>query len=160
MSSRIGHCIEREKAFISFCPLSLLAGNIYVFIALKTQTIDRATRIPLFTVFSIVSVVGLALFALIIWRSILEKRRQPAAETVTVKTSVWQDISSTLKTAGRLLKTRNMLLLLIPFAYSGRSFHEPINTESETNCFFLGFSQTFFQGVYGTCIGHYMKYGG
>jgi hypothetical protein len=25
---------------------------------------------------------------------------------------------------------------------------------------FLGFSQTFFSGVYATCIGHYVKYGG
>ena len=129
-----------------------------MFIALKAETIDRATRIPLFIVFSIVSALGLGIFVLIIWRSILERRRQPVAVTIAPKKSVVEDIVSTLKVAGRLLKTRNMLLLLVPFAYSGTCL--ALKSEHDPSRFVAGVSQTFFQGVYGTCIGHYVKYGG
>ena len=139
---------------------SLLAGNIYVFIALKTETIDRATRVPLFVVFSIVSGLGLVLFILIIWRSYIEKRRDtPDGSVVEEKRSTMQDISHTLRVAGQLLRTRNMLLLLIPFAYSGMQV-DPLFVLDFMITVCLGFSQTFFQGVYGTCIGHYVKYGG
>jgi len=82
--------------------------------------IDRATRIPLFVVFSIVSAVGLLLFIFIIWRSYVEKRRDNLNRSDEPKKSALEDISQTLKLAGKLLKTRNMLLLLIPFAYSGK----------------------------------------
>jgi Flp pilus assembly protein TadB len=82
--------------------------------------IDRATRIPLFIVFSIVSAIGLVLFGFIVWRSYIEKSRQMMNRTAATKTSTLDDISRTLKIAIGLLKTRNMLLLLIPFAYSGR----------------------------------------
>ncbi len=82
--------------------------------------IDRATRIPLFVVFSIVSAVGLLLFIFIIWRSYVEKRRDNLNRSDEPKKSALEDISRTLKLAGKLLKTRNMLLLLIPFAYSGK----------------------------------------
>ncbi|CAM4814393.1 unnamed protein product, partial [Rotaria magnacalcarata] len=124
--------------FWALFQVSLLAGNIYVYIALKTEMIERATRIPLFIVFSIVSAVGLVLFLFIIWRSYTERKRDTLIRTEERGTI--GDIIPTLKIAVKLLKTRNMLLLLIPFAYTG-------------------FSQTFFQGVYGTCIGHYVKYG-
>ncbi len=84
--------------------------------------IDRATRIPLFVVFSIVSAVGLVIFLFIIWRSYVEKHRGNSnQQSETPKKSTLEDIGHTLKTAGRLLRTRNMLLLLIPFAYSGKS---------------------------------------
>ncbi|CAF0905754.1 unnamed protein product [Rotaria sordida] len=126
--------------FWALFQVSLLAGNIYVYIALKTEMIDSATRIPLFIVFSIVSAIGLVLFVFIIWRSYVEKNRDTLIHTVEERRNTLVDIVQTLKIAVRLLKTRNMLLLLLPFAYSG-------------------FSTTFFQGVYGTCIGHYVKYG-
>jgi hypothetical protein len=85
--------------------------------------IDRATRIPLFVVFSIVSAVGLVIFLFIIWRSYVEKHRgnNSNQQSETPKKSTLEDIGHTLKTAGRLLRTRNMLLLLITFAYSGKS---------------------------------------
>lgn len=86
--------------------------------------IDRATRIPLFVVFSIVSAVGLILFVFIIWRSYVEKHRNRTISTDPPKKSSMKDIIETLKMAGRLLRTRNMLLLLIPFAYSGRALPE------------------------------------
>ena len=86
--------------------------------------IDRATRIPLFVVFSIVSAVGLILFVFIIWRSYVEKHRNRIISTDAPKKSSMKDIIETLKMAGRLLRTRNMLLLLIPFAYSGRTLPE------------------------------------
>jgi len=103
--------------------------------------IDRTTRIPLFVVFSIVSAAGLLVFIFIIWRTYIEKRRENPSNSDQPKKSISADIRETLVVAVKLLKTRNMLLLLIPFAYSG-------------------ISNTFFQGVYGTCIGHYVKYGG
>ncbi|CAF2311775.1 unnamed protein product [Rotaria sp. Silwood2] len=126
--------------FWALFQVSLLAGNVYIYISLKTEMIDSATRIPLFVVFSVVSAVGLVLFALIIWRSYVEKNRDTLIRNVEEKRNTLVDIVQTLKIAVKLLKTRNMLLLLIPFAYSG-------------------FSTTFFQGVYATCIGHYVKYG-
>jgi len=82
--------------------------------------IDRATRIPLFSVFSIVSAAGLVVFLFIIWRSYIEKRRNTSPRIEEKKTSTIADIGQTLKVAAKLLQTRNMLLLLIPFAYSGK----------------------------------------
>ena len=95
-----------------------------MFIALKAELIDRATRIPLFVVFSAVSGAGLVLFIFIIWRSYAEKRRENTVLPAPVKKSVLADIGHTLKVAGKLLQTRNMLLLLIPFAYSGKSIDD------------------------------------
>jgi hypothetical protein len=71
-------------------------------------------------VFSIVSAVGLVLFLFVIWRSYVEKRREPIIVTNEPKKSTAADVVGTLKAAWRLLSTRNMLLLLIPFAYSGK----------------------------------------
>jgi len=82
--------------------------------------IDRATRIPLFLVFSIVSAAGLVVFLFIIWRSYVEKRRNTSPRIEEEKKSTIADIGQTLKVAAKLLQTRNMLLLLIPFAYSGK----------------------------------------
>lgn len=81
--------------------------------------IDRATRIPLFIVFSIVSAVGLLIFALTIWRSKTEERREPLIDTENENKTTTPNILAILKVAFRLLKTRNMLLLLIPFGYTG-----------------------------------------
>lgn len=103
---------------------SLLAGNIYVYIALTADMIGEKKRIPLFVVFSIVSAVGLLVFVFIIWRSYVEKRRENPNRSNEPKKSVLVDLRDTLKIAGKLLTTRNMLLLLIPFAYSGKSFQD------------------------------------
>ncbi|UJR17236.1 hypothetical protein I4U23_004131 [Adineta vaga] len=121
---------------------SLLPGSLYMYLSIDTEIITRSTRYPLFAVFSIISVVGLVVFVLLIWRRLIERRRQAnslLSSNSDEKTTI-NDIIQTLKIAFRLMKTRNMLLLLIPFAYTG-------------------FSQTFFQTVYSTCIGHYIKYG-
>ncbi len=82
--------------------------------------IDSHTRIPLFVVFSIVSAIGLVVFIFIIWRSFVDKRLESSTRSEEPKKSVIADIIKTLKVAGKLLRTRNMLLLLIPFAYSGK----------------------------------------
>ncbi|CAF1351951.1 unnamed protein product [Rotaria sordida] len=119
---------------------SLLGGNLYVYLSLKADVITRSTRYPLFTVFSVVCAIALAIYAYIIWRWLIERRQQQLQlEPVKRKTAL-SDVVDTLNIAVRLLRTRNMLLLLIPFAYTG-------------------FSQTFFQTVYATCIGHSIKYG-
>ena len=101
--------------------ISLLAGNIYVFISLKTETIGHSTRIPLFVVFSAVSAVGLVLFLLITWRSYIEINRDVLNRNHEEKKGTLADVCHTLKIAMKLLSTRNMLLLLIPFAYSGNN---------------------------------------
>ncbi len=56
------------------------------------------------------------IFICIIWRSLIERRRN-----ILIKTDTLTNFTQTLKTAGRLLKTRNMLLLLILFAYIGKN---------------------------------------
>ncbi|CAF4901086.1 unnamed protein product, partial [Rotaria sp. Silwood2] len=45
--------------FWALFQVSLLAGNVYIYISLKTEMIDSATRIPLFVVFSVVSAVAI-----------------------------------------------------------------------------------------------------
>jgi hypothetical protein len=93
-----------------------------VYLSVTTEIITRSTRYPLFAVFSLVSIVGLVLYALIIWRTFVE-RRQSDSQPSNVEGKIrLADITETMKIAIRLLKTRNMLLLLIPFAYTGKAF--------------------------------------
>ncbi|CAF1598759.1 unnamed protein product [Adineta ricciae] len=119
---------------------SLIPGNLYVYLSIDTEMITRSVRYPLFTVFSIVSALGIACFGLVIWRTFSERRRVNSELLKNEEKISCVDIVETLKIALRLLKTRNMLLLLIPFGYTG-------------------FALTFFQTVYPTCIGHLIKYG-
>jgi hypothetical protein len=120
--------------------------------------IDRSTRYSLFSIFSVIAGIGLAIFILIIWRSYLERRRDTLIKIYVEKKGSLADIGQTLKTIGRLLKTRNMLLLLVLFAYLGKCLY---NFQSFfTHQHISGLSSTFFGIVYGTCIGHYKKYGG
>jgi hypothetical protein len=99
---------------------SLLPGNLYLFLSVKTKTITRSTRYPLFAVFSVVSAVGLGLFAVIIWRTYMERRRSNlSSSSIEEKMQPVIDLIQTLKVAARLMKSRNRRLLLIPFAYTG-----------------------------------------
>jgi hypothetical protein len=101
-----------------FLSTSVLPGNLYVYLSVKTEVITRSTRYPLFISFSVVVAIGLLLFAIIVWRSLIEQHRsqqQQQRQKVTLA-----DIGHTLKIALRLLKTKNMLLLLITFAYTGK----------------------------------------
>lgn len=93
-----------------------------MYLSVTTEIITRSTRYPLFAVFSVVSAVGLAFFALIIWRSFNERLRRYSQPSNTETKITLADIKETMKIAVRLLKTRNMLLLLIPFAYTGKIF--------------------------------------
>jgi hypothetical protein len=105
-----------------FLSISVIPGNLYVYLSLKTEVITRSTRYPLFIVFSIVCAVGLFFSAIIVWRSIIEQRRsQQQEQRQKVNLAV---VGHTLKIALRLLKTKNMLLLLITFAYTGKSLRE------------------------------------
>jgi hypothetical protein len=106
--------------YFIFLKFSLLPGNIYVYLSLKTEIIHHAMRYSLFSILSVVSAVGLILFILIIFRSYLDQRRNGLIKPEKDKTSTLADISQTLKTAGRLLKTRNMRLLLIIFVFLGK----------------------------------------
>ncbi|CAF0968190.1 unnamed protein product [Didymodactylos carnosus] len=97
-----------------------LPGNLYIYLVLKSDIINRHTRYLLFTVFSVVCGIGLLVFILLIWRSFVEKRLLLNSEKEKKKKKIiFQDIKQELLIALKLLKTPNMLLLLIPFAYSG-----------------------------------------
>ncbi|CAM4802267.1 unnamed protein product [Rotaria magnacalcarata] len=135
------HTTSRNTGvFWALFQCSLLGGNLYVYLSLKADAITRTTRYPLFFVFSVVCAIGLVIYACIIWRWLIERRGQKLQSDPIEQKTALSDVIETFKIALRLLKTRNMLLLLIPFAYTG-------------------FSQTFFQTVYATCIGHTIKYG-
>ena len=100
---------------------SLLSGNIYLYLALKTETIQRQTRNSLFTIFSIVSAISLILFVIIAWRFHVEKRRRRFTRIELGKKNAIAGLIQTLKTARQLLKTSHIRLLLILFAYLGKS---------------------------------------
>ncbi len=51
---------------------SLLPGNIYTYLTLKTEIIDRTTRYSFFSIFSIIVAISLVLFIFLIWRSCIE----------------------------------------------------------------------------------------
>jgi hypothetical protein len=106
---------------ISFFPkFSLLPGNLYLYLSLKTEIIDRTTRYPLFSIFSVVAAVGLVLFIFIIWRSCIEERRDRIIMINETKKGTLTGIGQTLKIFLRLLKTRHMFLLLFLFTYMGK----------------------------------------
>ncbi|CAF4549176.1 unnamed protein product [Rotaria magnacalcarata] len=96
----------------------LLGGNLYVYLSLKADAITRTTRYPLFFVFSVVCAIGLVIYACIIWRWLIERRGQKLQSDPIEQKTALSDVIETFKIALRLLKTRNMLLLLIPFAYT------------------------------------------
>ncbi len=104
--------------------ISNLPGNIYVYVSLKTEIIHHTMRYSLFSILSVVAAVGLFIFILIIFRSYIERRRDDLIKPDQEKKSALADIIQTLKIAGRLLKTRHMLLLQILFIYLGENFYE------------------------------------
>ena len=99
---------------------SLLPGNIYVYLSLKTETIDRSTRYSLFAILSVISAVSLILFLTIVWRSYNERRRSGYIPIGKVEKTAWAGIRETLKNAVKLLRTTHVRLLLIPFIYLGK----------------------------------------
>lgn len=101
---------------------SLLPGNIYIYLTLKTETIGRTARFQLFSIFSIIVIVSIIMFIFITWRSCMDQRRDNATKKDQIKRSSLTNIVQTLKISGQLLKTRNMLLLLILFIYLGKYF--------------------------------------
>ena len=105
-----------------FVITSLLPGNIYIYQVLKTEIIHRNTRYSLFAILSVVSAVGLCFFLLIVFRSYMERKRDLLLNTDDEKKSAPANIGQTLKVAGRLLKTRHMILLQVLFIYLGGYF--------------------------------------
>ena len=98
---------------------SLLLGNIYVYISLKTAIIDRATRHSLFAVFSTVAASSLVLFFVLVWRSYSDRRRARLIKPDVEQKSALTNVRQTLIAAGQVLKTRHMRLMLILFIYLG-----------------------------------------
>jgi len=117
-------CILLHFIFFFCSIISLLPGNIYIYLTLKTETIDRTKRYPLFSIFSVIAAVSLVLFIFLIWRSYIERRRDNFIGIHKTKKVTLADIGQTLKISGRLLKTRNMLLLLLLFIYLGKSSYK------------------------------------
>ena len=134
------------KHDIFFDILSLIPGNIYVYLSLKTEIIHHTMRYSLFSILSVLSAIGLVIFILIIFRSYIEQRRENLIKTDKEKKDTFIDIIQTLKIAGRLLKTRNMLLLLILFIYLGR-YNSLI-----TFRFFLNIYFRFSTSIYRKCL--------
>jgi hypothetical protein len=131
-----GHCGKPGKLdnhlifsidYNSFCyflslSISVIPGNLYVYLSVKTEVITRSTRYLLFSAFSVVCALGLVVFAIMVWRFIIERRRlqqQQLQEKVTLAS-----MKDTLIIALRLLKTKNILFLLASFAYTGKSFRK------------------------------------
>jgi len=107
-----------------FLIISQVPGNIYAYLFLKTEIIHHSIRYSMFSILSVVAAIGLVLFICIIFRSYIERRRDGLIKGDKEKKDTVPGISSTLKEAGRLLKTRNMLILLCLAIYLGKSFYE------------------------------------
>ena len=96
--------------------ISAIPGNLYIYLSLETGVIYRSERYQIFTIFSIVGAISFIPFGIMAWRERVERRRsQQELKKVTLV-----DIGHTLTIALRLLKTRNVLLLLISSVYIGK----------------------------------------
>lgn len=121
---------------------SLLIGNIYVYFAFAgTESISDSIRTQLFIVLSSVAVAGVLLFLFL--------RKPPQIDTSGILNFSSADSPERKSKKGpleafmsslRLMKTRDMLLLSVTFAYTG-------------------FELTFFSGVYPTAVGHNEHFG-
>jgi hypothetical protein len=58
-----------------FFKFSLLFGNLYIYLSLKTDIIGRSARYSLISIFSVIAGIALVVFIVMIWRSYLERRR-------------------------------------------------------------------------------------
>jgi hypothetical protein len=103
-----------------FFSISAIPGNLYIYLSLETGVIYRSARYQIFTVFSIVGAVSFLPFGIMVWRSRIERRRSQQQQERKKVTLV--DIGQTLTIALRLLKIRNILLLLISSVYIGKLF--------------------------------------
>ncbi|XP_067043795.1 UNC93-like protein MFSD11 isoform X2 [Acropora muricata] len=122
---------------------SLLFGNMYVYYQFKTETnqIQNTTRRTVYTVFTTICGLGICLlFLLQKPRNMLTQSNDKDRELSqnlrpSSRNSERRSALESLKTAGKLLLTKDMLLLSLCFAYTGIEL-------------------TFFSGVYGTCVGN------
>ncbi|XP_015765862.1 PREDICTED: UNC93-like protein MFSD11 [Acropora digitifera] len=144
---------------------SLLFGNMYVYYQFKTETnqIENTTRRTVYTVFTTICGLGICLLFLLqkprntvdmikilvylgYCLSGYSKRYWEQSFTgnqlnfllihrPSSRNSERRSALESLKTAGKLLLTKDMLLLSLCFAYTGIEL-------------------TFFSGVYGTCVGN------
>eukprot|EP00058_Branchiostoma_floridae_P021505 XP_002606995.1 hypothetical protein BRAFLDRAFT_260130 [Branchiostoma floridae] len=120
--------------FWALLQCSLLFGNIFVWQEFSgKETIDSKTRIQVYVVLLVVCCVGtLMLFVL--------RNRRPEDRSDLLNVNRFMSFHANffcclLERSIQLLKTKEMLLLGVCFAYTG-------------------FELTFFSGVYGTCIGN------
>ncbi|XP_074638646.1 UNC93-like protein MFSD11 [Acropora palmata] len=122
---------------------SLLFGNMYVYYQFKTETnqIQNTTRRTVYTVFTTICGLGICLLFLLqkprnMLTQLNDKDRELSQNLrASSRNSERRSALESLKTAGKLLLTKDMLLLSLCFAYTGIEL-------------------TFFSGVYGTCVGN------
>ncbi|XP_035694723.1 UNC93-like protein MFSD11 isoform X2 [Branchiostoma floridae] len=124
--------------FWALLQCSLLFGNIFVWQEFSgKETIDSKTRIQVYVVLLVVCCVGtLMLFVL------RNRRPEDRSDLLNVNSGdqAGEGPLQAFKRSIQLLKTKEMLLLGVCFAYTG-------------------FELTFFSGVYGTCIGNTRAFG-
>ncbi|XP_066292307.1 UNC93-like protein MFSD11 isoform X1 [Branchiostoma lanceolatum] len=124
--------------FWALLQCSLLFGNLFVWKEFSgKETIDSKTRIQVYVVLLVVCCVGtLMLFVL------RNRRPEDRSDLLNVNSGdqAGEGPLQAFKRSIQLLKTKEMLLLGLCFAYTG-------------------FELTFFSGVYGTCIGNTKAFG-
>ena len=81
------------------------------------------------------SAIALILFAVIAWRFRLEQRRHQFSRLQLDKTKLIEEIRLTLKNARQLLKTIDIALLLVLFAYLGNERFSKRNEMSDIDRF-------------------------
>ncbi|XP_070580414.1 UNC93-like protein MFSD11 isoform X2 [Ptychodera flava] len=122
--------------FWALLQCSLLFGNLFVYFEFQGQTnIQVHTRTTVFIVLLVVACIGILMFLLL-----RNKRSTDSDDLLTINVGSGDEKKKegpvqAFKRAFQLLKTREIILLSVCFAYTG-------------------FELTFFSGVYGTCIGN------
>ncbi|XP_002732131.1 UNC93-like protein MFSD11 [Saccoglossus kowalevskii] len=125
--------------FWALLQCSLLFGNLFVYFKFKGESrITDETRITVYVVLLVLAAIGILLFLLL--RS---KRTTDTEDLLNINVSGEETQRGPLqafKRSFQLLKTKEILLLSVCFAYTG-------------------FELTFFSGVYGTCVGNTTYWG-
>ncbi|GAU97899.1 hypothetical protein RvY_09122 [Ramazzottius varieornatus] len=140
------HTMARNSGlFWALFQSSYVPGNLFFFFYLNGETkIEDHTRTVLYTVLLAVSVMGIAVmffFKHPVVAPVSEETLPVAGSSTEVQVkSARGNPFPAMVAAFRLWKGRDMVLLSFTFAYTG-------------------FAQTFFGGVYGTCLGYTAQFG-
>lgn len=128
--------------FWALLQCSLLFGNMYEYLVFQGATdISDAKRTQLFIALSAAGLLGVLMLFLLRTKPPAKDADEEGELSINAIATASPDSPLTaLLRAFALLKTKNMLLLCVVFAYTG-------------------FELTFFSGVYGACISHTQHFG-